>query len=113
MDLEPTTRLKTSFSLTSAELNDFEDDKRFYKGYILRNITTYQFTRKLFFRGITQYNSFGKSFSIYPLVSYKFNAFTMFCAGMTRDLYNFEQEDYKFETSGYQYFVKLQYLFSL
>jgi hypothetical protein len=33
-------------------------------------------------------------------------------AGMTQDLLNYNQADYTFKTSGYQYFVKLQYLFS-
>jgi hypothetical protein len=31
---------------------------------------------------------------------------------MTQDMMNYNQEEYKFKTSGYQYFVKLQYLFS-
>jgi hypothetical protein len=109
--LEPTSRLKTSFAWTTARLNDIEQNTEFYNGHILRNITTFQFTKKLFLREITQYNTFSKTFSVYPLLSYKFNAFTMFCAGMTQDLLNYEQEDYSFKTSGYQYFVKLQYLF--
>ncbi|MBK7134620.1 MAG: carbohydrate binding family 9 domain-containing protein [Bacteroidales bacterium] len=112
LELEPTSRLKTSFSWTTARLNDIEQNIEFYKGHILRNITTFQFTKKLFMREITQYNTFSETFSIYPLLSYKFNAFTMFCAGMTQDMLNYDQEDYTFKTSGYQYFVKLQYLFS-
>jgi len=112
LELEPTSRLKTSFAWTMAKLNDFETGSEFYKGHILRNITTLQFTRKLFLREITQYNTFNKTFSAYPLLSYKFNAFTMFCAGMTQDLINYQQEDYNFKSSGYQYFIKLQYLFS-
>ena len=106
-------RLKTSFTWTMAKLNDASDNSEFYKGHIFRNITTFQFTRKFFLRGITQYNTFSKTFSMYPLLNYKFNAFTMFCAGMTRDMLNYEQEDYTLKTTGYQYFIKLQYLFSL
>jgi hypothetical protein len=112
LDIEPTSRLKTSFSLSFARLNDFEKNTEFYNGYILRNITTFQFTKKLFLRDILQYNSFSKTFSIYPLISYKFNAFTMFCAGMTQDLMDYERPDYAYKNVGYQYFVKLQYLFS-
>jgi hypothetical protein len=112
LEIEPMSRLKTSFAWTVAELNDIDTDIQFYKGHIFRNITTFQFTRQLFLRDIVQYNTFSKTFSIYPLITYKFNAFTMFCAGMTQDLLNYEQQDYKFKTSGYQYFVKLQYLFS-
>jgi len=112
LDIEPISRLKTSFTWTFAKLNDLRDNTEFYQGNIIRNITTLQFTKQLFLRNIIQYNTFSKTFSIYPLINYKFNAFTMFCAGMTQDLLNYNQPDYRFKTSGYQYFVKLQYLFS-
>jgi hypothetical protein len=112
LDIIPMPRLKTSFSWTVAELHNVLDTAEFYKGHILRNITTFQFTRRIFLRQITQYNTFSKSLNIYPLITYKFNAFTMFCAGMTQDLQNYNQPDYNFKTTGYQYFVKFQYLFS-
>lgn len=112
LDLEPFSRLKTSFTWTTAKLSDLQDSTEFFKGNIVRNITTFQFTKRIFLRNIVQYNTFSKTFSFYPLLNYKFNAFTMFCAGMTQDLLNYNQQDYKFKTSGYQYFVKLQYLFS-
>jgi hypothetical protein len=111
LSLEPFSRLKTEFSWTYARLDDVDSENIFFKGNIVRNITTFQFTKLLFFRNILQYNTFSSTFSIYPLVSYKFNAFTMFCAGATRDLIDYNVEKYTFRTSGYQYFVKLQYLF--
>jgi hypothetical protein len=110
---EPFSWLKASLSWQTARLNDIESGSEFYNGHIFRNVTSIQFTRKLFLRGITQYNTFSQSFSIYPLLNYKFNAFTMFCAGMTQDYMDYDQEEpYSFKTTGYQYFVKLQYLFS-
>jgi hypothetical protein len=111
--LEPFSRLKTTFDWTVAKLSDLNNDVVFYKGNIVRNITAFQFTRQLFLRNILQYNTFSKVFSVYPLITYKFNAFTMFCAGMTRDLLHYNEQDYFFKTSGYQYFVKLQYLFRM
>jgi hypothetical protein len=113
LELKPFSRLKTSFMWSTSSLSSVNNDEEFYNGHIFRNITTFQFTRKLFLRQITQYNTFSKVFNIYPLISYKFNAFTMFCAGMTQDYLDYDQEDYRFRTTGYQYFVKLQYLFSL
>lgn len=113
LDIEPTSWLKSSFSWTTAKLKDIELNTEFYNGHILRNITTFQFTKKLFLRNITQYNSFSKTFSVYPLVSYKFNAFTMFCAGMTQDMMDYNEQNYSFRPTGYQYFIKLQYLFSM
>ena len=58
----------------------------------------------------------GKSFSwsTARLESYKFNAFTMFCAGMTQDYQKYNLDDSNiYRTTGHQYFVKLQYLFTL
>jgi hypothetical protein len=111
LEVEPISRLKSSFSWTAAALHDLNDEVQFYKGHIFRNITTFQFTRLLFLRNILQYNTFSNTFNIYPLLTYKFNAFTMFCAGMTQDLLHYTAQDYTFRTSGYQYFIKLQYLF--
>ena len=114
LSLEPTSWLKTSFSWSTARLESVETGDEFYNGHIFRNVTTVQFTRKLFIRGIGEYNTFDESFNIYPLVSYKFNAFTMFCAGMTRDYLEYNLDDTNmYRTTGHQYFVKLQYLFNL
>jgi hypothetical protein len=114
LTLEPVSWLNTSFSWSTARLESIETGDEFYNGHIFRNVTTLQFTRKLFVRGIGEYDTFSNSFNIYPLVSYKFNAFTMFCAGMTRDYqqYNLDEADF-YRTTGHQYFVKLQYLFNL
>ncbi|HUW94130.1 MAG TPA: carbohydrate binding family 9 domain-containing protein [Bacteroidales bacterium] len=114
LSLEPTSWLKTSFSWSTARLESIASGDEFYNGHIFRNVTTLQFTRKLFIRGIGEYNTFSNSFNIYPLVSYKFNAFTMFCAGMTQDYleYNLDENNI-YRTTGHQYFVKLQYLFTL
>ena len=113
LTVDPTSRLKSSFTISYARLSDFEDGQLFYSGYILRNTTSYQFTRKLFLRAIFEYNSFGDSFNVYPLLSYKFNPFTMLCAGMTQDLQYYDsEEEYLFKPVSHQYFIKLQYLFS-
>jgi hypothetical protein len=111
VELEPFSRLKTEFTWMHARLDDNDHDINFYKGNIFRNLTTFQFSKLFFLRNILQYNTFSNTFSIYPLITYKFNAFTMFSAGMTRDLLDYNTNDYSFRTSGYQYFVKLQYLF--
>lgn len=104
--------LSRNFKNAYNYLNGLDDNTEYYKGHIFRNITSFQFTKQLFLRNIVQYNTFSKTFSVYPLLNYKFNAFTMFCIGMTQDYLNYQQPDYKFRTSGYQYFMKLQYLFA-
>jgi hypothetical protein len=114
LSLEPVSWLKTSFSWSTSRLESIASGDEFYNGHIFRNVTTFQFTRKLFIRGIGEYNTFDNSFNIYPLASYKFNAFTMFCAGMTQDYLQYDLDDSNiYRTTGRQYFVKLQYLFTL
>ena len=114
LSLEPTSWLKISFSWSTARLNSIESGEEFYNGHIFRNVTTLQFTKNLFIRGIGEYNTFENTFNIYPLVSYKFNAFTMFCAGMTQDYLEYDlDESNVYKSTGHQYFVKLQYLFTL
>jgi hypothetical protein len=114
LSLEPTSWLKTSFSWSTARLESIDSGDEFYDGHIFKNVTTVQFTRKLFIRGIGEYNTFSDSFNIYPLISYKFNAFTMFCAGMTQDYQQYSPDESNFyKTTGHQYFIKLQYLFTL
>ena len=93
-----------------------------FDGYILRNKATYQFTRRLFLRLLTQYNSFDDRMEIDPLISYKINPFTVFYAGSTIDFMpcsnscamNFEM----FRLRGWtktdrQFFVKFQYFIRL
>ena len=110
LGLKPTSRFNLSFSYDRARLSSYETDELFYDGNIYRSTITYQFTQEFFIRTIAQYNSFGKSFNIYPLISYKLNAFTTFFAGATNDFYNYGG-NHGFTTTDRQYFVKVQYLF--
>ncbi|MBN2665833.1 MAG: carbohydrate binding family 9 domain-containing protein [Bacteroidales bacterium] len=113
IQFEPGSRLKSDISCSLAKLCDNTSGDLFYNGYILRNQTTYQFTGKLFLRNIIQYNSFTRELELYPLLNFKVNAFTMFCAGMTQGMIDYETENIGFIPVERQYFVKLQYLFAL
>ena len=109
MTLRPTSKLKVEFSYSRARLSSEATDELFFDGYILRTVAAYQFTTEIFIRGIAQYNSFDKSFNVYPLFSYKLNAFTTFYAGLTNDYLDYGKET-GFATTARQFFVKLQYL---
>jgi hypothetical protein len=110
INLNPTSRFNLAFSYDRARLLDYDTRILFYDGNIYRSTIIYQFTQEIFLRTILQYSTFGKSFNIYPLFSYKLNAFTTFFAGVTNDYYNYGGE-HGFTTTDRQYFVKVQYLF--
>jgi len=112
--LKPTQRLEMNVSYNYSTLSSVDGSQEFYSGDIFRLTGRYNFTKKLFARLITQYNSFNDQIQLYPLVYYKANPFTKFYLGMTDYLNHFDQpgpngfEGYK-ETDR-QFFVKFQYL---
>jgi hypothetical protein len=110
--LKPTSQLNISFSYDRARLSSWQTGELYYDGNIYRGVGTYQFSSELFFRTILQYDSFGKTFQLYPLFSYKLNAFTTFYAGATSDYMRYEGEAGTVNT-GQQYFMKLQYLLTI
>jgi hypothetical protein len=109
LTIRPTTKLKIDVSYSRARLSSIATGQLYFDGNIVRTVATYQFTTEVFLRGIAQYNSFDKSFSVYPLFSYKLNAFTTFYAGITNDYLDYGS-DTGFATTARQFFVKLQYL---
>jgi hypothetical protein len=113
MTIKPISRLTIENNYTYAQLAN-EDGEKLYTGYIYRNKTSFQFSKNLFLRLVTQYNSFGKSFDIDPLFSYKWNPFTIFYIGSTHDLNEFSnQNKTRFVETSRQFFAKFQYLFRL
>lgn len=110
--VKPTSRLQFEFSYSYSTLSSVDGSREYYSGDIMRLTSRYNFSRKLFARLITQYDSFGEQIQLYPLVYYKANPFTKFYIGMT-DYLNQYDENGGFD--GYrqtnrQFFVKFQYL---
>jgi hypothetical protein len=112
--LKPTTRLKMSLSYNYSTLSSAEGSEEFFSGDIYRLKGNYNFSKKLFARLITQYNSFSEQLQIYPLVYYKANPFTKFYIGMTDNLNHYNQSGPNgytgFKETNRQFFVKFQYL---
>ncbi|MCX6164337.1 MAG: DUF5916 domain-containing protein [Ignavibacteriae bacterium] len=89
--------------------------EKIYAGYIFRNITSYNLTKDITMRLITEYNTFDGSFYLNPLGSYKPNPFTIFYIGFT-DMFNDTDTPNgkpKYALSNRQFFLKMQYLFRL
>ncbi|MEW6194199.1 MAG: sugar-binding protein [Bacteroidota bacterium] len=110
--LKPSSKVNISFDYSRARLSDDNTKELFYDGNIYRLISIYQFTSEMFIRLITQYNSFGRSFNVYPLFSYKLNAFTTFYLGATADYLDYNDE-IGIRNIQQQYFLKVQYLFGM
>jgi len=112
--VKPTDRLELNLSYNYSTLSAANGSEKYYSGDIFRMTGRYNFTRKLFTRVITQYDSFDERIQIYPLLYYKVNPFTKFYIGMTDYMNHFDQpgpngfEGYR-ETDR-QFFVKFQYL---
>lgn len=109
LQFKPTSQLDISFSYSRAQLRNMATDDLYYDGNIYRAVAIYQFTSEILFRTIVQYNTFGETFQLYPLFSYKMNAFTTFFAGATSNYLDYKGE-FGFRNTDQQYFVKLQYL---
>jgi Domain of unknown function (DUF5916)/Carbohydrate family 9 binding domain-like len=112
LTLKPNPNVNIGFSYDRARLSDEKTTELFYDGNIYRTTAIYQFSQEAFFRTILQYNSFDKTFKIYPLFSYKLGAFTTFYVGATSNYQDY-RENVGIKNTDQQYFIKLQYLIGL
>jgi len=107
-------RLLLENGYTYSELQSSYESDKLYAGYIFRNRTTFQFTKKLFLRLIVQYDSFQSILEIDPLLSYKWNPFTIFYIGSSSMVTDYGQGDFqRYQQSFREFFAKFQYLFRL
>ena len=86
-----------------------------YAGYLLRNKTTYQFSKNFFARLILEYNSFSNQFNIDPLLSFKLNPFSIFYVGSTHRISEMKDGPgrNRLVESERQIFLKFQYLWRM
>jgi hypothetical protein len=109
VDVKPNDNAQISLEYSRASLSGISGDGLLLDGYVAQMIASYQFSPELFARLIGEYNAFDKSTSIFPLISYKLNPFTIFYAGATSNAADFGSP-WGFRETERQYFVKLQYL---
>ncbi len=112
--VKPMPRLQLGLSYQYSTLSSLDDKTKFYSGSISRLEAHYNFSRYLFFRLITQYNTFTKQIQVYPLLSYKLNPFTKFYIGMTDNLQHVNRvgppQINAYRQINREFFVKVQYL---
>lgn len=112
--LKPTPRFQLGFDYDYSKLSAEKGNETYYKGDIYRVNTRYNFSKRIFARLITEYNSFNSEVQVYPLFYYKANAFTKFYIGMTsyqREFSNTINDGFRgYHQTHREFFVKLQYL---
>jgi hypothetical protein len=113
---KPLEQLSFITDYSYAELaNNSDLNDKLYAGYIVRNRMSYQFSKQLFLRLITEYNSFSNSFRVDPLLSYKINPFTIFYLGSTHNIEDIPSQSNpsRFIETERQIFMKFQYLWRI
>lgn len=110
--LKPTSRLQFDASYNYSTLSSVESGANYYSGDVMRLTARYNFSRRLFARVITQYDSFSEQIQLYPLLYYKANPFTKFYIGMTDNLNRFDEPNgvRGYRQTNREFFVKFQYL---
>jgi len=117
--IKPFRRLAIEPWYTFSELKYPVTDETFFKGYIWRVKTNYQFTRELFLRLVLQYDDFSGELNVEPLLSYQLNPFSVFYLGASVNERDFDHETIDpmmrtgdgFEPTAWQLFFKFQYFF--
>ena len=109
-EIKPIKKLRFSVDFSRYWLWDKESGKEIYDVFVLYNKTTYQFSKHLSLRLVTQYYSSTKRFEFYPLLSYELGPFTVFYIGLTSHFKDFD-DPYGFRETDRQFFIKVRYLF--
>jgi len=113
--IKPFDRLRNDLNYSYSELSKSAGGEKIFAGYVLSNKISYQFNRNFFLRVLLQYDLFNRNFSIDPLLSYKWNPYTILFLGSTHDLneiVNTTGQSRYYETDR-QIFLKFQYLWGL
>ncbi len=113
----PFSRLQSSINVNFSRLTDPRTNTRVFDVKIVRALTTYQFTGRLLFRNILEYNTFDGTLDSNLLFTYRVNAGTVFFAGYDDHYQRGDRLDPAlFPASGFRQtnraiFTKLSYLF--
>ena len=97
-------------SINFSRLKNIENNDFYFKGYVYRLNTKYQFNKFLGIRLTSEFNNFNDSFFIQPLFEWNPNPFTIFYVGGNQ---NFLNNDENYFLNNSQFFIKFQYLISL
>ncbi|MFC1724593.1 DUF5916 domain-containing protein [candidate division KSB1 bacterium] len=109
IDWKPLSNVSIGAEYHKYKLDELNNAGNIFNGYTIRGNFNYQYNRNLYFRLISQYNSFSKDYELDPLIRYKLNPFTIFYIGSTYDFKSFDGSNGLTKMQR-QYFMKFQYL---
>lgn len=115
--VRPTPRLETRLNLNTSRLRDPSTDEVVVDVKVVRLRTTYQLSRRLLLRNITEYDTADRAVGLNLLLTYRVNAGTAFFVGYDDHYQDAARiDDIAGDASGYRrtnraVFTKLQYLF--
>ncbi|UCG61418.1 MAG: carbohydrate binding family 9 domain-containing protein [Candidatus Zixiibacteriota bacterium] len=118
LDVKPARRLLIENTYTYLKSVDRDSERKLYEGFVIRSRWNLQLTKALSVRLVGQYNRFGKTFDLDPLITYRLSPFSVFYAGSTYDYCTFDSPavsgtDARTCMTSRQFFMKLQYLFQI
>ena len=109
--------INLSSSINYSRLENLDNNKAIYDGYISRLSFRYQFNNDLSLRLVAEYNKFNDTFLFQPLLKWNPNPSTIFyIGGIQNSINNFdlEPEDFDpFRVNRSQFFLKFQYLIGI
>ncbi len=113
--IKPFDRLRNEINYSYSELSKSAGGEKLFAGYVISDKISYQFNKNFFLRVLLQYDLFSRNISVDPLLSYKWNPYTILFLGSSHDIS--EISDVKgfgkyTETDRY-FYLKFQYLWSL
>lgn len=113
--IKPFDRLRNDVEYNYSELSRPDGGELLYAGYVISDKISYQFNKNFFLRVLLQYDMFNKYLTVDPLLSYKWNPYTIFYIGSSHDINEITGQNAvsKFVESNRQFFAKFQYLWSL
>lgn len=108
-----TDRFRVRITYSRARLVSVRTGELFYDGNIYQSLTVYQFSPEFSLRLIGQFDTFDHRASIYPLLSYRLNAFSALYLGSTHAVADYGISRGDWRATSMQYFFKVQYLLQM
>jgi hypothetical protein len=105
-----TDRFRLRVTLSRARLMALDRRELFYDGNVYQSLAVYQFSPEFSFRLISQFDTFDRVASLYPLLAYRLNAFSAVYLGATQGTADYGPMRGGWRSTSRQFFLKMQYL---
>ena len=113
--IKPFDRLRNDINYSYSELSKSSGGEKLFAGYVVSDKISYQFNKNFFLRVLLQYDLFSRNFTVDPLLSYKWNPYTILFLGSSHDISEISDNNGfgKYTETDRYFYLKFQYLWSL